>query len=595
MSSTILRMSSLFVRTLRDDPADAEVPSHKLLVRAGYIRRNAPGIYTWLPLGLRVLRRIEDIIRDEMDAIGAQELLFPALLPREPYDASGRWAEYGDSIFRLQDRKGADYLLGPTHEEMFTLVVKDLYSSYKDLPLAIYQIQNKYRDEARPRAGILRGREFVMKDSYSFDIDDAGLDASYQRHRDAYIRIFDKLGFEYVIVQAHAGAMGGSKSEEFLAKAEVGEDTYVRCSTCDYAANVEAVHVAAPLPVSYDDAPAAHAEDTPDTPTIESLVTMLNERFPRDDRAWAASDTLKSVLMVLTHPDGTTEDLAIGVPGDREVDQKRLEASVYPAEFHPFDDEDFARHPELAKGYMGPGVLGEKNASRIRFLADPRIAQGTRWVAGADVHGSHVLDLVAGRDFTPDGEIEAADVRAGDPCPVCVAEGRDGILEAARGIEMGHIFQLGRKFADALGLQGLDENGKLVTVTMGSYGIGPSRAVAAIAENTHDELGLSWPREVAPADVHVVATGKDDAIFAAADRVATELAAAGVTVLYDDRPKVSPGVKFKDAELIGVPTIVVVGRNLAEGTIEVRDRRTGDREEVPADEVVNHLVHVVRA
>jgi prolyl-tRNA synthetase len=593
--TTVLRMSSLFVRTLRDDPADAEVPSHKLLVRAGYIRRNAPGIYTWLPLGLRVLRRIENIIRAEMDAIGAQELLFPALLPRDPYEASGRWTEYGDSIFRLQDRKGADYLLGPTHEEMFTLVVKDLYSSYKDLPLAIYQIQNKYRDEARPRAGILRGREFVMKDSYSFDVDDAGLDESYQRHRDAYIRIFDKLGFEYVIVQAHAGAMGGSKSEEFLAKAEVGEDTYVRCSVCDYAANVEAVHIAPPPPVAYDDVPDAHPEDTPDTPTIESLVALLNARFPRDDRAWGASDTLKSVLMVLTHPDGTTEDLAIGVPGDREVDQKRLEASVYPAEFHPFGDEDFARHPELAKGYMGPGVLGEKNASRIRFLVDPRIGQGSQWVAGADVHGSHVLDLVAGRDFTPDGEIEAADVRAGDPCPVCVAEGRDGVLEAARGIEMGHIFQLGRKFADALGLQVLDENGKLVTVTMGSYGIGPSRAVAAIAENTHDDLGLSWPRDVAPADVHLVATGKDDAVFAAADRIATELAADGVTVLYDDRSKVSPGVKFKDAELIGVPTIVVVGRNLADGVVEVRDRATGEREDVPVGEVVNHLVRVVRA
>ncbi len=591
--STVLRMSSLFVRTLRDDPADAEVPSHRLLVRAGYIRRNAPGIYTWLPLGLRVLRRIEAIVRDEMDSIGSQELLFPALLPREPYEATGRWTEYGDGIFRLRDRKGADYLLGPTHEEMFTLVVKDLYSSYKDLPLSIYQIQTKYRDEARPRAGVLRGREFTMKDAYSFDLDDAGLDASYQRFRDAYIRIFDKLGFEYVIVHAHAGAMGGSKSEEFLAKAEVGEDTYVRCTRCDYAANVEAVQIAAPSPVSYDDAPAAHAEDTPDTPTIESLVTMLNQRFPRHDRPWVASDALKSVLMVLTHPDGTTEDLAIGVPGDREVDQKRLEASVYPASFRPFGDEDFARHPELAKGYMGPGVLGEKNASKIRFLVDPRIVQGTRWVAGADLHNSHVLDLVAGRDFTADGEIEAADVRAGDPCPVCVAEGRDGVLEAARGIEMGHIFQLGRKFADALGLQVLDENGKLVTVTMGSYGIGPSRAVAAIAENTLDDLGLCWPRNVAPADVHLVATGTDDHVFATADRIARQLAADGVTVLYDDRQKVSPGVKFKDAELLGVPTIVVIGRNLADGTIEVRDRRTGDREEIQVDHVVNHLVRLV--
>jgi prolyl-tRNA synthetase len=589
--STVLRMSSLFVRTLRDDPADAEVPSHRLLVRAGYIRRNAPGIYTWLPLGLRVLRKIENIVRDEMDAIGAQELLFPALLPREPYEATHRWTEYGDSIFRIEDRKGADYLLGPTHEEMFTLVVKDLYSSYKDLPLAIYQIQNKYRDEARPRAGLLRGREFVMKDSYSFDIDDAGLDESYQRHRDAYIRIFDKLGFDYVIVKATSGAMGGSKSEEFLAKASVGEDTYVRCTNCDYAANVEAVQVRPPAPVSYDGLPAAHAEATPDTPTIDTLVAHLNEKYPRDDRPWTAGDTLKNVLVVLKHPDGTREPLAIGLPGDREVDQKRLEGQMEPIEVEPMDEADLARHPALVKGYIGPGVLGEKNASGIRFVVDPRVAEGTRWVTGADVAGSHVIDLVVGRDFDPDGTIEAADVRDGDACPNC----DDGVLESARGIEMGHIFQLGRKYADALGLQVLDENGKLVTVTMGSYGIGPSRAVAAIAEGTLDELGLAWPRNVAPADVHLVATGKDEAIFAAADRIARELSQQGVDVLYDDRPKVSPGVKFKDAELIGVPTIVVVGRNLAEGTVEVRDRRTGEREEVATDHVVNHLVHLVRA
>jgi prolyl-tRNA synthetase len=589
--STVLRMSSLFVRTLRDDPADAEVPSHKLLVRAGYIRRNAPGIYTYLPLGLRVLRRIETVIRREMDSIGAQELLFPALLPREPYEATGRWTEYGDSIFRLRDRKRADYLLGPTHEEMFTLVVKDLYSSYKDLPLSIYQIQTKYRDEARPRAGLLRGREFRMKDSYSFDVDDAGLDASYQRHRDAYIRIFDRLGFDYVIVKATSGAMGGSKSEEFLATSPVGEDIYVRCTSCDYAANVEAVEVRPPAPVPYDDAPEAHAEETPDTPTIDTLVALLNEKYPRDDRPWAAGDTLKNVLMVLKHPDGTREPIAIGLPGDRDVDQKRLEGQLEPIEVAPMDEDEISAYPTIVKGYMGPGVLGEKNSSGIRFLVDPRVVEGTRWVTGADVAGSHVLDLVAGRDFTPDGTIEAAEVRDGDPCPNC----DEGTLVSARGIEMGHIFQLGRKYADALGLQVLDENGKLVTVTMGSYGIGPSRALAAIAEGTLDELGLCWPRNVAPADVHLVATGKEESVYAAADRVATELADAGVTVLYDDREKVSPGVKFKDAELIGVPTIVVVGRNLAEGTIEVRDRRSGERQEVPVDQVVNHLVGLVRA
>ncbi|MGA8246602.1 MAG: proline--tRNA ligase [Nocardioides sp.] len=590
--STVLRMSSLFVRTLRDDPADAEVPSHRLLVRAGYIRRSAPGIYTWLPLGLRVLRRIDAIIREEMDAIGSQELLFPALLPREPYDASGRWTDYGDGIFKLKDRKGADYLLGPTHEEMFTLVVKDLYSSYKDLPLSLYQIQTKYRDEARPRAGLLRCREFSMKDAYSFDIDDAGLDASYQRFRDAYIRIFDRLGFDYVIVKAQSGAMGGSRSEEFLATAAVGEDTYVRCTHCDYAANVEAVEVRPPAPVAYADAPAAHAEQTPDTPTIGTLVDHLNEKYPRDDRAWHAGDTLKNVVFSVRYPDGTTEALAIGLPGDREVDEKRLESQLGEgAVFEPFGEADFAARPSLAKGYLGPGALGEKKPAGVRYLLDPRVVEGTRWVTGADVVGSHVLDLVAGRDFSGDGRIEVAEVRDGDPCPNCDG----GVLETARGIEMGHIFQLGRKYADALGLDVLDEHGKLVTVTMGSYGIGPSRAVAAIAEGTLDELGLCWPRNVAPADVHVVATGKDEAIFAAADRIAVELSQQGITVLYDDRPKVSPGVKFKDAELIGVPTIVVVGRNLADGTVEVRDRRTGEREEVAADAVVNHLVFLVRA
>ncbi|MGL5908888.1 MAG: proline--tRNA ligase, partial [Phycicoccus sp.] len=434
-----MRMSSLFLRTLRENPADAEVPSHQLLVRAGYIRRVSPGVYTWLPLGLKVLRRVERIVREEMDAIGAQELLFPALLPREPYEASGRWAEYGENVFRLQDRKGADHLLGPTHEEMFTLAVKDLFSSYKDLPLAIYQIQTKYRDEARPRAGLLRGREFVMKDSYSFDVDEAGLDKSYQLHRDAYVRIFDRLGFHYVIVEAMAGAMGGSRSEEFLATAENGEDTYVRCPSCGYAANVEAVRVPVPDDVDAAGVPAAHVEDTPDTPTIETLVDHLNAAYPRPDgRAWSAADTLKNVVVVLAHPDGTREPLAIGLPGDREVDEKRLGAQVEPAVVEAFSEKDFEAHRTLAKGYIGPGVLGAERASGIRYLLDPRVVPGTAWVTGADQPGRHVLDLVAGRDFAADGTIEAAEVRPGDACPSC-GHG----LESARGIEMGHIFQLG--------------------------------------------------------------------------------------------------------------------------------------------------------
>ncbi|PZF80261.1 proline--tRNA ligase [Jiangella anatolica] len=583
----ILRMSTLFLRTLREDPVDAEVPSHKLLVRAGYVRRAAPGIYSWLPLGYTVLRNVEAIVREEMNAIGAQEVHFPALLPREPYEATNRWEEYGDNLFRLKDRKGGDYLLGPTHEEMFTLLVKDLYSSYKDLPLALYQIQTKYRDEARPRAGILRGREFVMKDSYTFDVSDEAFMTSYLAHRAAYIKIFDRLGLDYVIVKATSGAMGGSASEEFLATAENGEDTYVR-SPGGYAANVEAVTTPVPPPLPYDDEPAAHAEDTPDTPTIETLVAHLNERFPRADRPWHASDTLKNVLVILHHPDGTREPLAVGVPGDREVDEKRLQAQVEPAELEPFTEADFAAHPALVRGYIGPGVLGEKNASGIRYLVDPRVVEGTRWVTGANTPGQHVIDLVAGRDFTADGTIEAAEVRAGDPAP----DG-SGPLETARGIEMGHIFQLGRKYSEALGLQVLDENGKLVTVTMGSYGVGVSRAVAAIVENSHDDAGIVWPREVAPADVHIVATGKDDAVFEAASSLADELDAAGVRVLFDDRRGVSPGVKFKDSELIGVPTIVVVGRGLADGVVEVKDRATGEREEVAVGAAVDRLREIV--
>ena len=579
-------MSELFVRTLRDDPVDAEVPSHRWLVRAGYIRRAAPGIYSYLPLGYRVLRKVEQIIREEMDAIGAQEVHFPALLPKEPYEASGRWTDYGDSIFRLKDRKGGDYLLGPTHEEMFTLLVKDLYSSYKDLPLSLYQIQTKYRDEARPRAGLLRGREFVMKDSYSFDIDDEGLQKSYDLHRDAYIKIFNRLGFEYVIVHAMSGAMGGSASEEFLAVAENGEDTFVR-SASGYAANVEAVRIAPPDPIPYDDAPAAHVEDTPDTPTIDTLVALANARFPRSDRPWHAADTLKNVVLMVTEPGGSRHPLVIGLPGDREVDAKRLAAQLEPAEAVPFGEADFAAYPQLVKGYLGPTVLGEDGPAQIRYLVDPRVSPGTRWLTGANEPGRHVFELTCGRDFTPDGTIEAAEIRAGDPAP----DG-SGPLELARGIEMGHIFQLGRNYAEALGLKVLDQNGKLVTVTMGSYGVGVSRAVAAVAEGTCDEKGLCWPRELAPFDVQVLATGKDEAVTTAAAELAAQLDEAGVSVLLDDR-KASPGVKFADSEIMGMPTIVVVGRGLANGVIEVRDRRSGERVEVPVADALGEIVAAV--
>ncbi len=595
----MLRMSTLFLRTLREDPADAEVASHRLLIRAGYIRRAAPGIYTWLPLGLKVLAKVERVVREEMDAAGGQEVHFPALLPREPFEVTGRWSEYGPNLFRLHDRKGGDYLLAPTHEEMFTLLVKDLYSSYKDLPLTIYQIQTKYRDEARPRAGLLRGREFIMKDSYSFDIDDEGLEKAYQIQRDAYIRIFERLGIEYVIVQAQSGAMGGSKSEEFLSPTEVGEDTYVR-SPGGYTANVEAVTTPAPAALDIADAPAAHVEDTPDTPTIASLVAVANAAHPRSDRAWTAADTLKNVVIAATNPAGERGLLVVGLPGDREVDMTRLEAALAPATVEPATEEDIKKRPELVKGYIGPGVLGPQarpadveflsaTDSTIPYLLDPRIVPGTRWITGADAPGRHVFDLTMGRDFIADGTIEAAEVRAGDPAP----DG-SGPLELARGVEIGHIFQLGRKYAAALDLKVLDINGKQVTPTMGSYGIGVTRAVALLAEHNHDELGLTWPVGVAPYHVHVIATGKDDAVFAAAAEIAEGLESAGVEVLYDDRPKVSPGVKFKDAELLGAPYILVVGRGLENGTVEFKNRATGDAVEIPVGEAIKVVATAVR-
>ena len=573
----MLRMSTLFLRTLRDDPADAEVPSHRLLVRAGYIRRIAAGVYSWLPLGVITLRNIENIVRQEMDKAGFQEVHFPALLPKDAYEITGRWNDYGPDLFRLQDRRGADYLLGPTHEEMFTLMVKGEYSSYKDLPLALYQIQTKYRDEARPRSGIIRGREFVMKDSYSFDLTDEGLVESYLRHRDAYIATFDRLRLKYNIVSAVSGAMGGSASEEFLAPCETGEDTYVLCEKCGYAANVEAMTtVVAPSDASA--VPAIEVFDSPNTPTIDTLVDLLNAKF---GGGYDGSMTLKNVMLMADE-----KAISVLVPGDREVDLKRLQANMAGVnDLRIFEEEDFAKHPTLAKGYIGPQ---DAKKSGITIYADPRIAPGTSWVTGANAKDKHARNVVNGRDFTVDHYIEAAQIKKGDACPKCATP-----VIIDRAIEIGHIFQLGRKYAQALNLTVLDHNGKSQVVTMGSYGIGVSRAVAAIAEQSYDEIGLSWPVEVAPAKVHVVATGKEDAIFDAAEKLAADLESRGISVMLDDRRGTSPGVKFKDAELIGIPVIVVVGKALEAGNVEVRVRKTGDKSEVSvasaADEIAKTL------
>jgi prolyl-tRNA synthetase len=570
----MLKMSTLLLRTLRDDPADAEVASHRLLVRAGYVRRIAAGVYSWLPLGYITYRNIERVIREEMDAAGFQEVHFPALLPREPYEKTNRWNEYGSDLFRLQDRRGNDYLLGPTHEEMFTLMVKGEYSSYKDLPLSIYQIQTKFRDETRPRSGIIRGREFVMKDSYSFDIDDAGLIASYNKHRDAYVKTFDRLGLKYNIVSAVSGAMGGSGSEEFLAPCETGEDTYVLCEKCGYAANVEAM-VTKVAPYS-GSAPVAMDEfDSPNTPTIDSLVELLNTKFGPGHKA---SDTLKNVLLMADE-----KVISVLVPGDREVDLKRLQANLPGvSELRLFEDADFAKIPGLVKGYVGPQIAKQLG---VTVYADPRIVPGSHWITGANKRDTHVRFVTNGRDFEVDKYVEAAEVRAGDLCPKCETP-----VIIDRAIEIGHIFQLGRKYAQALDLTVLDQNGKSQVVTMGSYGIGVSRAVAAIAEQTHDEIGLNWPREIAPADVHIVATGKEDEVFKAAQTLAEDLEEKGLRIMFDDRREASAGVKFKDAELIGIPYIVIVGKALSEGKVEFRVRKSGEKSEIELLKAVSEIV-----
>jgi prolyl-tRNA synthetase len=584
-----IRLSQLFLRTLREDPSDADVQGHRLLLRAGYIRRAAPGIYTWLPLGLLVKAKIEKIVREEMTNAGSQEVFFPALLPREPFETTGRWTEYGDNLFRLQDRKKADYLLAPTHEEVFTLLVKDMYSSYKDLPLSLYQIQNKYRDEARPRAGLLRGREFVMKDAYSFDVNDEGLEVSYQAQRAAYERIFTRLGVDYVIVKADAGAMGGSKSEEFLSPSPIGEDTFVR-SAGGYAANVEAVATVAPKEIPISNQPAAEVHDSPDTPTIKTLVDLANAKVKKSDgSSWVAADTLKNVVLALTSPEGKRSLVIVGIPGDREVDEKRAEAAFSPSEVSQATEEDFAKHKLLVKGYIGPTkdgtqFLGEKGPAGIRYLLDPRIVSGTSWITGANQDQKHVFHLVAGRDFSSDGVVDIAEVRAGDQAP----DG-SGELELARGIEIGHVFQLGRKYAEALDLKVLDENGKLVTVTMGSYGIGVTRLVAVLAEANNDDKGLIWPESVAPADVHVVAAGKEDSVFAAAEKLAEQIEATGKSVLLDDRLKVSPGVKFSDAELLGVPKVLIVGKGLETGEVELWNRRSGERRSIKIESALSEI------
>jgi len=575
----LLRMSTLFVRTLRADPAEAEAPSHRLLLRAGYIRRAALGGYAYLPLGKLALERVAAVVREEMAAIGGQEVHFPALLPAEPYRASGRWDEYGQDVFRLRDRRGAEHLLAPTHEELATLLVKDLYSSYRDYPVILFQVQTTFRNEARPRGGLLRSREFLMKDSYSFDLDTNGLADSYAAHRLAYQRIFERLGLSYTVVMALPGPVSGYRGEEFLAASPAGEDPFVGCTTCGYAASTEAVTTPSPPQPDLAAAAPMRVHDTPDTPTIEALVAYANEHALGGRRDWTAADTLKNVAVEVRGPGAPEPELmVIGVPGDREVDLRRLAAVLHPAEVTLF--EDWPARPDLVRGYLGPQDLAKRG---VRYLVDPRVVPGTAWLTGANEPGRHATGVVCGRDFTPDGTIEAATVRDGDPCPAC----SHGTLEIRRGIGIGQVFQLGRRYTDAFDLTALGPDGSPVRPVMGCYGLGISRVLAAVVEQHHDSAGIVWPAEVAPCQVHLVPTGQ--AQLPAAEELARELTGRGLRVLLDDRAGVSAGVKFTDAELLGMPWIVVLGRRLADGLVELRSRATGERRDVPLPELAAAL------
>ncbi|SCC79347.1 prolyl-tRNA synthetase [Bifidobacterium commune] len=594
-----LRMSTMFLRTLREDPADADVDSARLLQRAGYIRKAAPGIWTWLPLGLNVLNKIESVIREEINGIGGQEVHFPALLPKEPYEATHRWEEYGENIFRLKDRHEADYLLAPTHEEMFTLLVKDMYSSYKDLPVTLYQIQTKYRDEFRPRAGLVRGREFIMEDAYSFTLDEEGLKKAYVEERDAYERIFKRLDLNYIMVHAVSGPMGGFESQEFLSPMAIGEDTFAQAPS-GKAWNVEALTTPEMSAIDCSHTPAMILRDLPDAKSVDAMVNQCNALYAREDgRQWTQSDMLKNVVIAVKHPEDEEHDepwrevVVVALPGDRQVDMKRLEAQFAPSEIEEANDADLKAHAELVKGYIGPSVLGPQARvegseikNPLRYLVDAHVAQGSSWVTGGDKDGVDAFNMVYGRDFKADGTVEATEVRDGDMSP----DG-SGPLSFERGVEIGQVFQLGLKYSQALGLQVLDQNGKTVPIWMGSYGIGVSRVLACIAETHHDDKGLAWPANLAPAAVHVVATGKTEEVFDGAEKLVEQLESEGLEVIYDDRKKVSPGVKFKDAELLGAPLIAVVGRDyLNDGTIEIRHRNGDNMAKVDGDAAAQVLL-----
>ena len=573
--------SSLFARTMRDDPTDENVASAKLLVRGGYVRKMAPGVFAWLPLGLKVLKNVEKVIREEMAGIGAQEVHLPALLPKSVYSPTGRWDEYGDNIFKLKDRHGADYLLAPTHEEPFTLLAKDLLSSYKELPLTLYQIQTKYRDEARPRAGLIRGREFIMKDAYSFSLDEEGMKECYVEEREAYERVFRRLGVSYVVVRAFSGPMGGSESEEFLCPLEIGEDTFVQAPS-GRAWNVEALKTPA-KEEDFSSLPLPREIQTPLDGSISSLEAFLKEKG-------ISSPLLKNIAVSLKAPDGKKTLAVVGLPGDRQLDLKRLEACLAPLEASIAEEADLKAHPELVKGFIGVTKVGPQSSqdAKCPYFLDAHVARGSAWCTGSDKEGFHTLGLVYGRDFECDKVVEAAQIKEGDLSP----DG-SGELSIERGVEIGQVFQLGLKYSRSMGFKVTGASRGPKDVWMGSYGIGVSRLIACIAESHRDEKGLVWPISAAPFKVHVISARKE--CREECERLGRETCRLGLETLIDDRDE-SAGVKFADADLLGSPIIAIVGREYMErGAIEIKVRESGEVRKAPSQEAAKEILAYAEA
>jgi len=552
-----MRLSRLFARTLREDPAEAEAASHKLLLRGAFVRKLMAGVYTTMPLGMRVMRKIEAIVREEMDAAGSQEMRVPITLPAEPWQQTGRWEAYGDEMFRLQDRHGRQLLLGPTHEEVFAPLVAAEFPSYKDLPLNVYQVEWKYRDELRPRYGLLRGREFLMKDAYSFDRDEDGMRASYRIMYEAYERVFDRCKLDYVIVEADAGTIGGDVNHEFMALADVGEDLFVRCEHGDYLADLEAATPREPEPAV--DALAAMEEVvTPGAVTIEAVSQQLGID---------AASTLKCMLF-----EADARTIVVLVPGDREVNEKKLASHFFPTVVRRFEDGDFAAHG-FAKGFVGPADMGPD----VSVLADHTVKGGANWVTGANRVDVHVRGANVDRDFRVDAYVDLVTIREGDVCP-----NDGGALHIGRSIVVGHVYQLGTQYSAPLEASYLDEEGAQRLYQMGSYGIGITRIMAAAAEQYHDDAGLRWPVVLAPYEVAVIMANHDDpAVTTEAERIYEGLRAAGIEAVLDDRDE-RAGVKFADADLIGYPVQVTVGkRGLAGKTVDLKLRATGERSTAP--------------